>query len=181
MSDEIASKKLAEQTTARIRDATMNNKRLLPGDVITQQEARQLFRPQPEHQDHLDEPRQLFRRQPEQPPSVFYITLPGINGWHPAWQPPIPNTEHQDHLDDMPPLLPPTFQSTPTFEFSVSTTDVPPLLPPRLEPTVEYNVCATIKNKDARHSDGPCELWKAKLAQDTYVCGSGGEQKPSHP
>ena len=150
MSDEIASKKLAEQTTARIRDATMNNKRLLPGDVITQQEARQLFRPQPEHQDHLDEPRQLFRRQPEQPPSVFYITLPGINGWHPAWQPPIPNTEHQDHLDDMPPLLPPTFQST-------------------------------LKNKDARHSDGPCELWKAKLAQDTYVCGSGGEQKPSHP
>ena len=186
MSDEIASKKLAEQTTARIRDATMNNKRLLPGDVITQQEARQLFRPQPEpepcsfyiplpginswhpawqtpipnteHQDHLDEPRQLFRRQPEQPPSVFYITLPGINGWHPAWQPPISNTEHQDHLDDIPPLLPPTFQSTSTCEFSVS----------------------TIK-KTAQHSDGPCELWKAKLTQDTYVCGSGGEQKPSHP
>ena len=113
----------------------MSNKRLLPGDTISQQEARKLFKTQPE---------------------------------------PEPD-------DDMPPLLPPTFQSTPTFEFSVSTTDVPPLLPPRLEPTVEYNVCSTIKNKDAGHSDGPCELWKAKLAQDTYVCGSGGEQKPSHP
>ena len=133
MSDETATKKLTEQTQARIRDATMNNKRLLPKDIISQQEARK-----------------LFRHQPEQPPSAFYITHPGINGWHPAWQPPIPNTEHQDHLDDMPPLLPPTFQST-------------------------------LKNKDARHSDGPCELWKAKLTQDTYVCGSGGEQKPSHP
>ena len=113
--------------------------------MITQEEARQLFGPQPE-----PEP---YPTSTTLPPNAFYITLPGIN-----------ETENLDLLDDMPPLLPPTLEPFGPFEFA-------------------YSATCTVKEKPSRHSDSSIHafLQKDNLYQETFVWGSGGEQKPSQP
>ena len=106
------------------------------------------------------EARLLFRQRPQpqtwptlttQPPNASNIT-------------PIPNAEHQDDLDDMPPLLPPTLEPFGPFEFA-------------------YSATCTVKEKPSRHSDSSIHafLQKDNLYQETFVWGSGGEQKPSQP
>ena len=129
------------------------NKRLLPEDFITQQEARLLFGPQPEPQP--------WSTATTNPPNAFIITLPGINGLQHTWQPPIPNTdsERQDVLDDMPALVPPTPEPFGPLVFG-------------------YSTISTVKNTNGCHSDDNIHaaFKKDNLSQETFVAGSGGEQ-----
>ena len=87
---------MSEETS--IRDQTMNNKRLLPENITSQQEARKLLKTQPEQEPESDD---------DMPP-----LLPPVFQPHWNFSPPS--------LDESPFSLPPGL--VPTMEYSVCTT-----------------------------------------------------------